>query len=232
MEVTFSDRTQPAFRCPFCKEIRSHSWENIANFIGPKMRVMSVEELNSDLNILTSSDEIGMIYYAKCNECSKITVWIKFEDKHTEMIYPQTYEYPEPHSDMPPSITKFYNEAGKTLSISVGASAALSRVTLENLLSHLGYPQNTLNNKIGAAIKAKNLSSDTEKLLDIIRHFGNDGAHAGTINSNDEYGTAQFLLESINRVVDDLITKPNRTKELFSLLPDGVLNGIKKRDTN
>lgn len=240
MTVKFENNKQPVFLCPHCNKVESHVWvevhkpysEEESQIIGA---LMQGKADRNNLQELTNKSfrEKGYIYWivnCKCNYCQKTTVWITYRDGETQMVYPQKLQYEPAHKDMPNKIKDIYNQAGQCLSISAGASAALSRVCLEKLLEELNYTKGDLNDSIAKVIKDGKVSSDTAYLLDIIRGFGNQGAHTGTINLDDEIGTAEFLLSAINKVVDELISKPKATKTMFEKLPEGMRKAIKERD--
>lgn len=241
MEYLFSNKKkQPTFKCLHCRKIQSHSWKFIDNSLGPKIEMLLAGTFSGDSDPSSFPSEvrekfndpkkIAYIVKCECNYCDKVSIWLKFEDYHEVQIYPQIFDYPEPHAEMPDEVSQIYNQAGKILIISPSASAALSRLALEKLLTIEGFTQNSLNDKIGAIIKANKLNSETEKHLDIIRHYGNKGVHTGTIDLDDEDGISQYVLGAINSVVDDLIAKPNKTNEMFDNLPESIKKAIEKRD--
>lgn len=218
---------QPTFKCPHCKKLISHRWRFSE---GPTGQIPRDSTSNSNGKIPFSYSIKGVVK-TFCNSCNEPTYWLKFLNDQETLIFPHQYDYPDAHDDLPDEIKVIYDQAGKTMSISVGASAALSRVCLEQLLIHLGYEKGSVNDKIGEVIKDNMVSSQTAKMLDTIRHFGNTGAHTGTINLNESEGIAQYILTSINTVVDELITKPKQVDSFFNLLPEKVRESIKNRDT-
>lgn len=240
MTVKFENNKQPVFLCPHCNKVESHVWRELdkpykiqldrginkllASPTGPLPLEKSIEQY------IKENDLIESIISCSCNSCQKVSIWIDSRGNVPKQIYPQKSQYEPAHKDMPEKIKDIYNQAGQCLSISAGASAALSRVCLEKLLEELNYTKGDLNDSIAKVIKDGKVSSDTAYLLDIIRGFGNQGAHTGTINLDDEIGTAEFLLSAINKVVDELISKPKATKEMFDKLPKGLRKQIETRD--
>lgn len=228
-KILFTDvNKQPTFKCPYCKEVTSHYWYFRDGPFGDTPRIANKNTDNETLKI--KKNILGLII-TNCNSCGEKSYWLKYMKGTEELIFPHQYDYPEPHMDLPETIVPIYNQAGQNLSISIGAATALSRVCLEKLLIHLGYKNGSLNDKIAAVIAEHKVSSQTADILDTIRFFGNTGAHAGTIDLDESQGVAQYILTSINDVVDELITKPKKVKKYYDLLPEGVKGAIQKRDT-
>lgn len=148
-----------------------------------------------------------------------------------KLLYPFTYnESPEPNKDMPADIIEIYNEASLILKYSPRASAALARLSIEKLVNHLGAEGNDLNEKIGNLSK-NGLGDDVIQMLDIIRIYGNNAVHPGVIEIDDDKNTAILLLEYINLIVRDTITRKNELKKMYDKIPEGRRKAIEKRDT-
>lgn len=66
-------------------------------------------------------------------------------------------------------------------------------------------------------------------MLTVLRDTGNkaldrpeaEGLVAIFLDDSDAE-LAPFVLSSINQIVDELVTRPNRANDLYSLLPEGV----------
>lgn len=237
-----SQSKQPVFKCYFCDQLQSHISMRLMNIVGDKVS-REVEQTSlvgneySDIiktirSKYSDPEKIGTITLCTCNNCGNNSLWVSYEDERLEQVSPHVFDYPQPHTDLPDNIKDVYNQAGKILNISSGASAALSRVSLELLLKHLGYTKNRLNDNIADVIASNLLSTTTMTSLDVIRHFGNEGAHTGTISLDDDNEVAKYLLESINDIVDDLITKPKNNELRYNSLPEGIKKAIERRDQN
>ncbi|PEO24937.1 hypothetical protein COL24_00880 [Bacillus toyonensis] len=233
----------PTITCPHCFKISSQNWYFK---IGPFHKLeesMTVHSPDGGSTMIAEPEEpevskkpfdednLAGIILSTCSECDATTYWLKSIDGDELQLYPQNFSnYPQPHEDMPKHISKTFKEAGSVMDLSLGSSAALARLTLENLLIHLGYEGYSLNDKIGKVIKDGEISKKTEKALDVIRVYGNSGAHSGIIDLEELPWVPATLLKLINLVVDDLITAPKEIDNMFDALPAGIKAGIEKRD--
>ncbi|HDR8152829.1 TPA: DUF4145 domain-containing protein [Bacillus cereus] len=220
----------PTFVCPHCSEIASHRWNYV---YGPYWRQghsnqTDIEYADPEYTFgpekPTNPFEEGWlqgIIQAACSKCDSPTYWLKSMEGDELQVYPMNFSnYPRPHEDMPEHIRNTYIEAGSVLHLSLGASAALSRLTLENLLAHIGYDQGTLFNRIEKICANQDISSILRKKLDIVRLIGNKGTHVGSISFTEKPDTPILLLTIINDIVDDLITKPKSLASLEALVKD------------
>lgn len=229
----------PTITCPHCFKMSSQSWHYE---IGPyhTEKSMSVVYTNVDPETIVEPEEpkrpfdednLAGIILSTCSKCDATTYWLKSMDNDELQLYPQNFSnYPQPHADMPESIRKTFKEAGSVMHLSLGSSAALARLTLENLLVHIGYEKGTLNEKIAQAIADGDISKKTQQALDVIRVYGNSGAHSGIINLDEQPWVPSTLLELINLVVDEMIATPNKIETMFDAMPAGIKAGIEKRD--
>lgn len=94
---------------------------------------------------------------------------------------------------------------------------------------HLGEKGKNINDDIGALVK-KGLGSDVQEALDTVRVIGNNAVHPGTIDLEDDVETAERLMELVNYVVDEMITRPARRKAMFAKVPPGAKEAIARRD--
>ncbi|HFK1791401.1 TPA: DUF4145 domain-containing protein [Bacillus pacificus] len=217
----------PTFICPHCFKLTSHRWHYIFSRHRPPTLADPAKSQKPFDN-----DQLEGIIMSLCGECDSSTYWLKSFMKDELQVCPSnSSNYPQPHVDMPEHIRKTFIEAGSVMHLSLGSSAALSRLTLENLLKHLGYEKGSLNDKIGKVIADGKVNSNVAKMLDIIRTFGNSGAHSGIINLDESPEIPKFLLELINLVVEHMITLPNKVDTMFDAIPPGIRAGIEKRDT-
>ncbi|MCU4843750.1 DUF4145 domain-containing protein [Bacillus cereus] len=219
----------PTFTCPHCFQISSHRWQFVYGPLGttPNFRSTTPEKPKHPFN-----DDLSGIIKTTCSKCDVPTYWLKSKNGEALQVYPSnSSNYPQPHVDMPDHIKKTFIEAGSVMHLSLGSSAALSRLTLENLLKHLGYEKGSLNDKIGKVITDGKVNSNVAKMLDIIRTFGNSGAHSGIINLDESPEIPKFLLELINLVVEHMITLPNKVDTMFDTIPPGIRASIEKRDS-
>ncbi|PEA97929.1 hypothetical protein CON66_00105 [Bacillus cereus] len=231
----------PTFTCPHCYQISSQGWKYI---YGPNYPRGKSKQINPESIISSTSTELAEdnnpfhhfnlrgVILSTCNKCDSSTYWLKSLNAEEIQVYPSnSSDYPQPHEDMPDHIRKTFKEAGSVMHLSLGSSAALSRLTLENLLKHLGYEKGSLNDKIGKVISEGKVSAHVGRMLDIIRTYGNSGAHSGIINLDENPEIPKFLLELINLVVEHMITLPKKVDTMFDAIPPGIRAGIEKRDT-
>jgi len=151
-QLFISNDKNPVFTCAHCFEYYSHTWIYAHGPFGEDIRSAHVPIPKGSHPF---DDRLLGIIKSTCNECNKATFWMKSKkmDEPELQVYPSNFvNYPQPHKDMPDHIKKTYIEAGSVLSLSLGSSAALSRLAFENLLIHLGYQQKTLNDKIQALV--------------------------------------------------------------------------------
>ena len=76
----------------------------------------------------------------------------------------------------------------------------------------------------------KGLPVQIQQALDTVRVVGNDAVHPGQIDLNDDQATAQSLFESVNIIIDEMISKPKKIKEMYDKLPASKRDAIAKRD--
>ncbi|KXY80121.1 DUF4145 domain-containing protein [Bacillus cereus group sp. MYBK12-2] len=229
----------PTITCPHCFKISSQRWNYVYGPFGRTIGSKQIDPEDTDTSISKEpekpkhpfNDLLEAVIKSTCNKCDTDTYWMKSFTGEELQIYPSnSSNYPQPHEDMPKHISKTFKEAGSVMRLSLGSSAALARLTLENLLIYLGYKDGNLNTKIGNVIKTGDIGKRTEKALDVIRVYGNSGAHSGIINLEEQTWVPSTLLKLINLVVDDLITAPKEIDDMFDAMPKGVKDGIAKRD--
>lgn len=203
-------RGNSSFSCPICKAYANFSWERIIEF-----------------DSFNSKNSVRLIR-AKCTACNYVTVWSDEADKEV-LLYPDLpSDVPSPNIDMPDKIKSIYNEAAKVLKLSPRASAALSRLAIDQLTSELS-DKKSLNDRIGDLV-SKGLSQKIQQSLDIVRIVGNNGVHPGTIDLADNFAMAKSLLELINIIVDNQISQSRRIQEMYDNLPDNPKKAIEIRD--
>lgn len=211
--------------CPHCKSIASMKW-------GYGLGYDEVDETNK-------TDPMGIqqrstIIHARCLACEKVSYWLKTigEFKQEKLIFPsKNIESPDPNVDMPDEIKQIYNESAKILYDSPRASAALSRLAIDELTKELEPSGKDLNSRIGNLVKI-GLPVDIQESLDIVRVIGNNAVHPGEIDLSDDKEMALSLLELLNIIVDNRISQPKKIAEMYAKLPAGALQAISKRDNS
>jgi hypothetical protein len=173
----------------------------------------------------TASHSIGTGFkYSKCNHCGEMCYW--YEER---MIVPSEAPVPPPHVDMPENCIAEYNEARDIVSRSPRAAAALLRLCVQRLMIELGEKGKNINDDIGVLVK-KGLPVEVQQALDYCRVVGNNGVHPGEIELTNNPQISHSLFEMLNFIVEDRITRPKKVAELYSILPEGALKAVEKRD--
>jgi|GEM_PF-3022862 len=132
---------------------------------------------------------------------------------------------------MPDPVRELYDEASRVAAVSPRAGAALARATLERLLKLLdpdASKSDRLDDYIARVVPRVNAA--TAKLLTLIRHVGNKSLHVEDIPddavvlllSDDDAGLLGVMFETINSVVDELITRPKQADLLYDAVPATV----------
>lgn len=163
---------------------------------------------------------------SQCEHCKEFALW-----RNEQMIYPSITIAPLPEEDMPEEIKEDFNEARQVFPTSARSSAALLRLVIQKLCKHLGYPGKDINNDIGKMV-ANGLSPTVQQAFDAVRVIGNESVHPGQIDLRDDPDTALRLFNLVNFIVEEMITKPRRVKEIYSKLPQEKLQQIGQRDKN
>lgn len=119
------------------------------------------------------------------------------------------------------SLTTDYEAACRTLEVSPEASACMSRRCLQSMLRRQGYDQKDLATQIGALIEEANRDKVLPKILrnevDLIRNYGNFGAHEQTDKSTLEIipverGEAERCIQILETLFDHYFEGPARSK--------------------
>lgn len=167
---------------------------------------------------------MGELSTSTCQVCGKYHIWYK--DK---MIISSNSLIPMPLECIPGNVKKIYLEARDVYTISTKSACALLRLALQHLCKELGETGKNINNDIGSLFN-KGLPEEIQKALDIVRVVGNNAVHLGMMDEEDtkEYATQMFNL--LNFIVEDRIVRSKEIERLYSGLPNGALEGIKRRD--
>jgi hypothetical protein len=161
---------------------------------------------------------------SECEHCRFPTIWL--DDR---MLYPNNGGAEPPNPDLPADIRGDYDEARSILAASPRGSAALLRLAIQKLCSHLGQPGKNINTDI-AALVASGLPSRVQEALDSVRVIGNEAVHPGTIDLRDNRAVAGALFKLVNFIATKLITEPAEISKIYGSLPKDKLDAIAKRD--
>ena len=130
---------------------------------------------------------------------------------------------------MPKDVATSYKEAREVLPYSSRAAGGLLRLALQVLLPHVGQTGKHLNEDIANLVKI-GLRPQAAKALDAVRVIGGDSVHPGQIDTDDEK-TVLVMFTLLNQIVDDLITRPRESDELWDdIIPETKKEAIEERD--
>lgn len=243
-------KTQPefykeAFNCPhiMCGVYATMKWTILSDYETFKNLELSKSSTTSQ------EDEIGMLlgktasetktYSAKCSHCGLSTIWVQQNNKNLKslsvgqptMIYPKSITSSHrPHPDMPENIRKDYLEAAKIRDDSPRGAAALLRLCTQKLCNHLGK-EGKIDKMIGELV-SEGLPVKVQQSLDLLRITGNNAVHPGELNEEDIDNIADNLFQLPNIIVEELITRPEKIKNMFNeTITEGQKEHIEKRDT-
>lgn len=168
----------------------------------------------------TNNPELRQWAFSQCDACNKLAVW-----HGDEMLYPTTCSVMEPSADMPADVKSLYLEAASVLNLSPRSAAALLRLALQKLLNQvLGVEAKSAINDNIKLLKEKSVSASLIKALDVIRVFGNESVHPGTIELEDSPDDAEYLFVVLNMIVEQFFTQQRRLEELFEQIPEPKRN--------
>ena len=159
-----------------------------------------------------------------CFTCDKLAVWIG-----EKLVFPPIRRGIAPAADMPEAIRTDFDEARSIIDLSPRGAAALLRLAVQKLCIHLGEPGKELSTDIGSLVR-KGLPPQIQQALDAVRVIGNESVHPGELDLKDDHDTAEHLLELVNMIVEDRITRPKQLEALYARLPQSKRGGIEKRD--
>jgi hypothetical protein len=206
-----------SFTCPHCLVITQQIWSEAVN-----VHMISPE---SGGNIHLSPEHIKMAHC--CNQdCHRWSIWDR-----GQMVYPIASGAPLPNSDLPDDVKADYEEARTIASLSPRGAAALLRLAIQKLCTHLDEPGKNLNDDIASLVK-KGLSTQVQQALDVVRVTGNNAVHPGQIDFQDDPERAQVLFTLVNLIAERMITEPKRLEEMFEQLPERDKQAILRRDAD
>lgn len=169
------------------------------------------------------------LHIASCTHCAGRVVWF-VNDYNAYMLWPfGIANAPLPHEEMPDDVKSDYIEARSISALSPRGAAALLRLAIQKLCTHLGESGKNINNDIQALVK-KGLPVQIQQALDVVRVSGNNAVHPGELRLDDNPEIASALFGLLNLIVDNRIAEPKRVEALYAALPEGARKGIEKRD--
>lgn len=146
------------------------------------------------------------------------------------MLYPDFGSTPLPAEDMPEDVKKDYEEAARIFIKSPRGAAALLRLGLQRLCTHLGEGGENINADIRSLVKQKKLSGMAIKIADTVRITGNNAVHPGEISDEDIDNLAGNMFGLLNAIVEETITNPKRWNNSYEQLPENARNAAEAQD--
>ena len=171
-----------------------------------------------------ADESMNVVRTTICPHCKEFAIW------HLDtMLYPDRGTAPLPNSDMPDEVLSLYEEAAMVASKSPRSAAALLRLAVQHLCTHLGQEGKNINHDIGELVK-EGLNPTVQKALDVVRVVGNNAVHPGTIDTDDSPFVGK-MFDLVNFIVQQMITNPKQIESIYQdEVPEGVKEAIERRD--
>lgn len=249
MQRVMPEVGRTAFNCPRCGAYAHQEWDDLATSywdeVNNELAVNSFLDSKPDsfgivhrlARLQASRDgaepvneiEPGNWSAAQCVRCREWSVW---RDKR--MVFPGVALGSPPHEEMPAEARELYEEAREVVGTSRRAGAALARAALERLLSVLDPVDGRLSLFGRIDHVMPRVSGSLAKMLTLVRHAGNESVHPNSdpddvmilVLDPANEAVVSVMFESINDLVDELISKPRRQQELFEKLPENVRGAL------
>lgn len=226
-----------SFNCPRCGALAAQNWFEL---LGSPSTGEGSTEVLTDAAIYDAWE--GQSYIPKwtashCFACGDNSIWLEdtlvYPDPRREAVTDAT-----PHEDMPENAAELFREAVAVLPFSRRAAAALCRASMERLVKSLDpeCPQYTKLDERLVRLEGR-VSTATISLMNVLRHVGNTALHGEKDNDGsatiyvdeDDQTIAETFFLAINTLVDELITRPRRSEELYAALPEGVRKSYERK---
>lgn len=159
-----------------------------------------------------------------CAHCEAESIWYM-----EKPIYPKGSSAPLHHEEMTSKIAEDYDEARSVVDDSPRAAAALLRLAIEKLTIELGAVGDDLNTRIGDLVR-KGLAPAAQQALDSLRVIGNEAVHPGQLDLKDNQETAIKLFDVMNFIIEEMITRPKKIEDIYSIIPESKKEQIERRD--
>ncbi len=205
---------EEAYTCIYCSTLTTMAWSQlIADPHGAHYRTN--------------------VWMCQCTHCRNESLWLaasrSTDIKVGTLCHPNQLPVPPAHECLPDDCATDFEEAREICSLSPRGAAALLRLCLQKLLVHLGGKGEHIDTDIKALV-ALGLDVHVQQALDVIRVTGNNAVHPLEMNLEDDEDSVLVLFEMINFIVEERISRPQKTQDRFSNLPEKARIAIKKRD--
>ena len=134
-----------------------------------------------------------------------------------------------PNPDLPDELIADFNEAREIVNASPRGAAALLRLVVQKLCTHLGAVGDTIDKQI-ADLVSKGLNPLVQQALDIVPVIGNEAVHPGTIDLKDDRDAALRLFQLVNAIAEQMISHPKSVRDMYAMLPEGKRAAIDARN--
>lgn len=173
----------------------------------------------------SGSHNVWNMHASVCCACQLETLWIA-----RKIVYPDNItDVDPPNDDLPEDLKRDYTEAASVINKSPRAAAALMRLIIQKLCSHILQRSGDVNEMIGQLV-AEGLNVRIQRALDVVRVIGNEAVHPGVMDLRDDADTAQKLFRLVNLISDAMISQPKQIDAMYEGLPSAKLEGIRQRD--
>lgn len=212
------------FHCIRCGVYAKQFWGSLKTEIryirngGFPVKILNT---SNGLNVELPNDYVA----SECEHCSNFTLWY-----NKNIIFPRKTSVETVNSDAPEEVKTLYNEAALILEDSPRAAAALLRLALQILLGEIGGKGKNINDDIATIVKT-GVDEQIQRALDVLRVFGNSGAHPGQIQLKENSELVKKMFNLLNYVMTKMISQRNEINNLFDSLPETVKEQISNRDT-
>lgn len=207
------------FTCPACHTLTDQRW-------------YKVDVYHDIPGVQRNMQDGPYLRVSSCAACNHYIIW-----RDDRPIFPHIALAILAHEDLPAELLADYEEAQAVASISPRAAAALLRTLIDRLtkilLEYRNLPTSgDLNARIGRLVK-NGLDVDVQAGLDVLRLAGNNALHPEELASLLVPTTpeeAAVLFETVNEIVEDMITRPRRRRDLAARITKSGLKQIADRD--
>lgn len=167
--------------------------------------------------------ELHNVHISRCFSCKRNALW-----HNRELVYPRVRVGAEPNPDLNQDIKEDIDEARAILDISPRGAAALLRLAVQKLCVQLGERGKKIDDDIQSLVD-KGMDPHLQQAFDTVRVIGNEAVHPGELDLRDDRETALVLVDLINIVAHDMISKKKAIAAVYQKLPASKLKGIDDR---
>lgn len=169
--------------------------------------------------------DLNNVWVSECFACRRLAIW-----KHKSLLFPASSVKFDPNPDLPEDIKRDFREAESILMLSPRGTAALLRLAIQKLCTHLGGPEKTIDQNI-AWLVGQGLDVHVQQALDAVRVVGNEAVHPGELDLSDDIEAASSLFGLVNIIAEEMISRKKRVQSAYDMLPEAKRKAIEARNT-